>query len=113
MGDFDRAWHAYPKRAGGNSKQLAQKAFGARLRAGVSSAAIIAGVERYAAFIRSTGREGTEFVKQAATFFGPAEHWKETWTPPAQPTNARQAVQQRTDDAIRRAAHRYGGQPHA
>lgn len=76
---FERAWQAYPTRAGGNNKAEAFKAWKARIKAGVSADDIHAGVLRYAAFVRASGKIGTEYVKQAATFFGPAEHWREPW----------------------------------
>lgn len=76
-------WQAYPKRAGGNSRAAALKAFAARVRAGVPQEELLDGVRRYALYIRATGRENTEYVKQASTFFGPSEHWKEPWTIPA------------------------------
>ena len=82
---FDRAWSLYPRRAGGNSRTLALKAWTARVRSGVSPDDMLAGVERYAAFVRATGKEGTEFVKQAASFFGPAAHWTESWEIPVPP----------------------------
>lgn len=81
--DFARTFAKYPRRAGGNSRKDALRAWQARLAAGVSPAEIEAGVERYAAFIAATGKEGTEYVKQAATFFGPSEHWTEPWDAPA------------------------------
>ncbi len=80
--DFERAMEAYPRRAGGNSKTAAFKAWTARTKAGIEPSALIAGVERYAAYIEATGKAGTEYVKQAATFFGPNEHWAEPWTAP-------------------------------
>jgi hypothetical protein len=80
---FEEAWSLYPSRAGGNSKKLARKAWDARIRERVTPAEMILGVKRYAAYVRGTDREGTEFVKQAATFFGPAEHWREEWRLPA------------------------------
>ncbi len=76
---FDRAWALYPKRGGGNSKASALRQWRARLKAGVRPEDLIAGVERYALYIRAKGDEGTEFVKQAATFFGRGEHWKEAY----------------------------------
>lgn len=86
--EFVRAWSLYPKRAGGNSKADASKAFAARVKAGVPADELIAGTERYAAFIRATGREGSEYVKQAATFYGPSAHYAEPWTPPPPPQRA-------------------------
>lgn len=64
---------------GGNPRKPAAKAYKARLRQGVSAADLLAGTERYAAFIKAKGQEGTAYVKQASTFYGPDEHWRETW----------------------------------
>lgn len=73
---FEVALSHYPKRAGGYSRLKARKAWDARMKARVKPQDIIDGVKRYAAFIRATGKEGTEFVKMAQTFFGPDEHWQ-------------------------------------
>lgn len=81
--DFAACWAAYPKRAGGNSRALALKAWTARRAAGASGADLLAGTQRYAAFVRATGKEGTEYVKQAATFYGPGEHYLEPWDAPS------------------------------
>tara|TARA_R110000868_G_scaffold77797_2_gene222559 strand:+ start:2501 stop:3271 length:771 start_codon:yes stop_codon:yes gene_type:complete len=80
---WDAVWSAYPKRAGGNSKAAALKAYTARVRSGVEPSDILAGVQRYARFLAATGKVGTEYVKQAATFFGPDAHWAEPWDIPA------------------------------
>lgn len=80
--EFETTWQSYPKRAGSNSKQAAWKAWQARIREGITTADMQAGVERYAAFIAATGKAGTEYVKQASTFFGPNRHFEETWTAP-------------------------------
>ena len=89
---FERAWSHYPKRGGGNSKKGAQTQWSARLRAGANIEDMAAGVERYAAYIRAKGDEGTEFVMQGERFFGKKEHWKEPWTPPAKRNgNSREA----------------------
>ena len=82
---FEAVWADYPQRAGGNSKRDAYKAWAARVKSGADPGAIHAGVLRYAAFLTATGKVGTEFVKQAATFFGPAEHYREPWTAPRKP----------------------------
>lgn len=81
--DFELVWTEYPKRAGGNPKATAYKHWKARIAEGTTPADLRAGVQRYAAFIRATGKLGTEYVKQAATFFGPDRHFEESWTPPA------------------------------
>lgn len=79
---FEQAWTAYPDRPGKNKKQ-SHKAWAARVKSGVDPGEILAGVQRYAKFCAATEKIGTEFVKQPATFFGPDEHFKTDWTPPA------------------------------
>lgn len=79
---FETLWQAYPRRAGGNPKRMALRAWQARIAAGVSADEMLAGVGRYAAFVRAEGKEGTPFVKQAATFLGPDEHFREPWALP-------------------------------
>lgn len=83
--EFEKAWQAYPKRAGGNSKAAAFKAWNARLKDGVKPEVMLAGVKRYAAFARATGSAGTQYVKQAASFFGPDRHFEESWQAPSAP----------------------------
>ncbi|MCO6023015.1 helix-turn-helix domain-containing protein [Enterobacter hormaechei] len=81
--DFEQAWQAYPKRAGGNSKAAAWKSWKARIKEGVTTEAMLAGVNRYAVYVRATGSAGTQYVKQASTFFGPDRHFEEAWQTPA------------------------------
>ena len=83
--EFETAWQAYPKRAGGNSKSGAFKAWKARLKDGVKPEDMLAGVKRYAVYARATGSIGTQFVKQASTFFGPDRHFEESWQAPSAP----------------------------
>jgi len=80
---FEEAWQAYPKRAGGNSKAAAWKAWKARIKDGVNTEVMLAGVNRYAGYVRATGSAGTQYVKQAATFFGPDRHFEESWQAPS------------------------------
>lgn len=77
--EFEAAWQAYPKHAGGNSKAAAYKAWKARLKDGVKPEDMLAGVKLYAAYVRATDSTGTRYVKQAATFFGPDKHFDEEW----------------------------------
>lgn len=87
--EFEQAWQAYPKRAGGNSKAAAWKAWRARIKDGVTTEAMLDGVNRYAGYVRATGSAGTQYVKQAATFFGPDRHFEESWQAPSGPANVR------------------------
>lgn len=77
--DFEKAWEIYPKRIGGNSKSDAFKAWNARIKDGVTAQEMIDGTQRYANFAEGTGKINTEFVKQAATFYGPSKHYEEGW----------------------------------
>jgi uncharacterized protein YdaU (DUF1376 family) len=76
---FEQVWTVYPERAGGNPKRSAFKAWSARLKDGATADDILAGVERYRRYCETMGKVGTEFVKQAATFLGPDEHFREEW----------------------------------
>lgn len=80
--NFEVAWKEYPKRAGGADKLGAFKSWQARVREGVDPDVILAGVKRYAAYLKATGKVGTEFVKQAKTFFGPSCHYDDGWEIP-------------------------------
>lgn len=77
--EFELVWSIYPKRAGGNSKSDAYKAWHARIRDGTAAEEIYSGVERYAAFVKFEGSLNTQYVKQAKTFFGPGMHFSEPW----------------------------------
>lgn len=77
--EFELVWSIYPKRAGGNSKSDAFKAWHARIRDGTAAEEIYSGVERYAAFVKFEGNLNTQYVKQAKTFFGPGMHFSEPW----------------------------------
>lgn len=97
---FERFWSRYPRRAGGNPKKDALRCWHARLKDGYTADVIMAGLDRYAAFVRATDRENTEFVMQAKRFLGPALPFLEEWTPPTQ----RGAPQQPRDNGTGEAA---------
>lgn len=98
---FAECWAAYPKREGGNSRADALKAYRGRLNTGASPADLLAGVRRYATYCASKGIVGTTYVKQAATFFGPGDHWRESWAVPS----ATPAADQRPKAGDTRARH--------
>lgn len=79
--EFAAAWAIYPKRPN-NSRAKALRAYQAAKRRGATTAELYAGVEAYAAYCQ---REGVQprFVKLAATFFGPDEHWRSDYGPVA------------------------------
>src|ERR1039458_1776072 len=80
--ELEQLREAYPKRAGDQRWTKARSAIDARLRAGDTFDAMLAGVQRYAAFCTAEGMTGTKFVKQAATFFGPERGFAEPWEIP-------------------------------
>lgn len=69
----------YPGRTGSQAWPAALRAANARIADGHHWNEMLAGASRYAAHIRSAGKEHTEFVKQAATFLGPDLFFLETW----------------------------------
>lgn len=80
--EFESLWITYPKRAGGNPKPKAYKAYQARIKEGYTHAEIMAGLMRYRAYCEKTAVIGSEFVMQAATFFGPDERFLEPYDLP-------------------------------
>ena len=76
--EFEDAWAAYPDRPGASKKE-SFKAWNARIKAGINPECILRGVVGYAAYVKGKKVE-PEFIKQPATFFGPAEHFKSDWT---------------------------------
>jgi len=96
---FQSAWSEYPKRAGGNPRRSAEKAWGARVREGADPSAMLDGVRRYRAYCERTGRIGGDYVLQAATFFGPDRRYEEAWDAPADPLELRAAQLREAQDA--------------
>ena len=80
----------YPKRSGTQRWDRAKKAINARLKKGATWEQILDGARRYAAFCEATGKVGTEYVMQAATFCGPERHFLEPWHPPPNKAEVRQ-----------------------
>jgi hypothetical protein len=73
---------AYPNRAGDQGWRKALRAISARLDQGYTWQQIIEGAKRYAAYVRSTGSEDTQYVKQACVFVGPDLHFLNDWKLP-------------------------------
>lgn len=77
--EFEHAWALYPKRPN-NNKATAWRAWQARVAAGVTTIDLIDGARRYQAYCRESETE-PRYVKLAATFFGPDEHFRLDWIP--------------------------------
>lgn len=98
--EFEEAWAQYPTRPG-NSKAAAFKAWTARIKAGATPEEMIGGTIKYAAYVKAERTEA-HYIKQAATFYGPGEHFSADWTVKRAPVVQRQQLS--LDDA-RRAAN--------
>jgi hypothetical protein len=72
----------YPERAGDQGWQRALKAANARMAEGHTPDEFIEGAMRYRAFCEATGKLGTEYVKQAASFLGPDKSFALPWSLP-------------------------------
>ena len=86
---FTKVWSIYPKRAGANPKGRAFIAYNKRCTETINGNTqwlMSEGTKRYAKFCDATGKTGTEYVMQAATFFGPDKHYENDWTIPAPKT---------------------------
>lgn len=90
--EFDHLKLIYPKRGGSQRWPDARKHINARLGEGHTWQQIFDGVQRYAAFIRATGKERTEHVQQAATFLGTNRSFLEAWDLPAGKADVRLAT---------------------
>lgn len=76
---FEEIKTAYPKREGSHRWTDAKGSYRERLKEGSAHEDILAGVRRYAAYVRANGDEGTRYVQQAATFLGTNKGFLEDW----------------------------------
>jgi hypothetical protein len=81
---FQLFWAAYPQRAGANPKKAAHRRWAVTVRKGTTPEELEAAAQRYARYCDSTETTDTPYVKQAATFLGPDEHWRENWSVPSE-----------------------------
>lgn len=80
---FEEIWKHYPTRAGGDNKRMAFQKAGARVKEGKSHQDLFDAVDRYKYYVVCTGSISTQYVKQAAVFFGSIDNINNPWTPPA------------------------------
>lgn len=73
---FEEAWAIYPKRFPDNPKRPAYEKWLARLNEGVPIGELMTATRNYADYCRRVGKEGTETVLMAQTFYGPNDRWK-------------------------------------
>ena len=89
--EFQALRALYPQRSGDQRWHDARQAINARLREGHTWEQILDGTRRYADWCKTTGKIGTETVKQAATFVGPGKPFLDDWTPPVTKADVRLA----------------------
>jgi uncharacterized protein YdaU (DUF1376 family) len=92
----------YPKRSGDQRWPTAEKHIRARLREGSTWNDILDGVKRYAQWVRAAGKEGSETVKQAATFVGTDRGFTEQFEIPSDANGTRRPISQPRISAVER-----------
>jgi uncharacterized protein YdaU (DUF1376 family) len=96
----------YPRRAGAQPWERAAKAWQARIREGHTPAEMLAGVERYKAYLRAGDGDGTRWVLAAANFIGTEKHFQNPWDPPPTKAAARLAGNLSAKDEAMRLTER-------
>jgi hypothetical protein len=77
LADFDVAWKAYPDKSG---KERAKEAYQKHRAAGDTQADILAGIERYMAYVAAKRAGGQDLhYRNGQTFFYNA-NWRDEWT---------------------------------
>ena len=79
--EFEDIWSAYPSRAGSNPKVGAYRAVRARIASGDDPEQLQRAATHYAQHCRAEQKDGSQFVQQARTFFGPQETWRDYLDP--------------------------------
>jgi hypothetical protein len=116
LSGFPEFRSAYPRRAGGNSWRKAELRANRLVASGeVTWQQLVDGATRYAAFVKATGKEMTEFVQMPSTFLGSGEGWAERWdlplTGPAILTDAQLREQTIAREGYRIGVARLSGEP--
>lgn len=106
--EFDVAWKRYPKRSGNNPRKDAEDAWNARIKAGVASANMLAGLDRYARWCEATGKIGTEHIMRASTFFGPSKPFEQEFSLPVPKPNGSAAPWWSSNEGVQAKAAELG-----
>lgn len=105
--EFEEAWAAYPAERQG-AKRAVFKAWAANVKRGVEPAEMMLGLRRYLAHAQAIGTE-TKYLKLAATFFGPDEHFAANYVMPstklAQLGKAGQVTASAAEEWLKRRRH--------
>ena len=79
--EFEAAWAAYPRRHRPDNKRSAFRAWQRLIKQGADAKVLITAAGNYRATCEADKTARTKFVKQAATFLGKDEHWKDYLEP--------------------------------
>jgi hypothetical protein len=85
----------YPRRKGGQGWADTARLVAQHITKGHSWESILAGSRAYKDFCDREGLTGTEYVKQAATFFGKGQWWAEDYSEPAKPKLPQEIAKER------------------
>ena len=84
--EFEECWKLYPKRNGTNSKYKAESAWINRVKEAddktAEMALMLEGARRYRVWCEATNKMNTEYVMQAARFFGRSKEYENSWDVP-------------------------------
>lgn len=98
--EYEVFWQAYPDRRGSNSKKGGYRKWRQTVLDGVRPDRLYEAVLNYRSYLESEGKVGTPYVKQAKTFLGPDEHWRQAWDD--QPASESDPNRQMREDFRRR-----------
>jgi len=98
----------YPRRKGGQGWHDTERLIAKHLAAGHKFADILAGSIAYKDFCDREGLTGTEYVKQACTFFGRGCWWTEDYSEPAKPKLPAEIAKERKWQELHDRADRIG-----
>lgn len=110
---FEQIRKEYPRRDGDQGWVAVRTLIPRAITYGSSWEEILNGTRAYKAYCERKGIAGTEYVKQAKTFYGASQAWLEDWTPPVVQSPQQLAVERRWDSLRARASAAGFREPHA
>lgn len=90
--EFETIQAEYPTRQGAQRWPIAYRACSRLVLSGVPWQTLLDAAKRYRVFMAATGKLGTEYVQQAATFYGAGAGWREPWDLSALPASGNGAA---------------------
>jgi len=91
----------YPRRSGGHGWGALPRLIRKALASGATWESLLQGTKSYRGYCDREGLTGTNFVKQARTFYGSDGWWQESYEPEAKPKLPAQIALERRWQALR------------